>query len=190
MANFSALLSSTYVEWPVINVWNAARHSPKSRLHTAIDLDDQPRRVPSPPAKTRRKKCKTWVTISIGEAFYGTQATVCLRDPERRLSFSPTNHRFEGRGNGPPRLSQVNFHCHRCKQQHAGGFLSPSVFLPFNRLGYTVYVWQQMKRCMFACWATKHQHGKPKCTTVAHIGEQRNDLHGNTNGCVQGCDGT
>ena len=72
-------------------------------------------------------------------------------------------------------------------QQAPGGFLSLSVFLPFNRLGYTVYVWQQMKRCMFACWATKHQHGKPKCTTVAHIGEQRNDLHGNTNGCVQGC---
>ena len=35
MANFSALLSSTYVEWPVINVWNAARHSPKRKLHTA-----------------------------------------------------------------------------------------------------------------------------------------------------------
>ena len=51
-------------------------------------------------------------------------------------------------------------------QQAPGGFLSLSVFLPFNMLGYTVYVWQQMKRCMFACWATKHQHGKPKCTST------------------------
>ena len=192
MANFNALLSSTYVEWPLMNVWNAARHSPKRKLHTAR----HPRRSTSTnaqPACENKKK----EMLDLGDNFdwrsilwHASNGLLARSRKETLLLTHEPSFR---------RQRQWAFHCHRCKQQHAlgasvhalwkqlayysanlrhdwflqekieqapGGFLSLSVFLPFNRLGYTVYVWQRMKRCMFACWATKHQHGKPKCTST------------------------